>query len=460
MGQYSQSGRGLNGVVAHTRLCRRSRGGCAWWWSRRRPARRGGAQGGGDGASRRPRKMRTWAKARPMRVEVTRGQPQRDFSHATTRPGPGAGTARSNSACRPHIALSGVQRTVDVPRRAHRGRLPGREHPSSRSRQRERRARHGAWRGRTSRGQASRPRTTRLDPGRMPGREIRHHSVEHSAPCAFDRRREAALVEVPRGGLEAADVGQRDPSVEYAADARRRGLAGGADNGALEKHVRGRGGDEESKSDDDAQHEGKPGARLSPGRGCGPGAGTIGALTGGGGQRRRCPRLRGRLDVGETFVDGSFPLGSMFRARVRTVIGQTIERSGPEAIPGPACGIALYGLQFAEPGTREGIETSRASRRFDPMPKYVSTAPRDRVMRPGQAWVSCDGRSVASLCETGGAAASAARMPLTPLRLLSHAAAAACRCPTVAASTVSARRACQMHSDHECVGSTARRRLG
>ena len=58
--------------------------------------------------------MRTWAKARPMRVEVTRGQPQRDFSHATTRPGPGAGTARSNSACRPHIALSGVQRTVDV----------------------------------------------------------------------------------------------------------------------------------------------------------------------------------------------------------------------------------------------------------------------------------------------------------------------------------------------------------
>ena len=41
LGQYSQSGRGLNRVVAHTRLCRRSHGGCAWWWSRRRPARRG-----------------------------------------------------------------------------------------------------------------------------------------------------------------------------------------------------------------------------------------------------------------------------------------------------------------------------------------------------------------------------------------------------------------------------------
>ena len=47
------------------------------------------------------------------------------------------------------------------------------------------------------------------------------------------------------------------------------------------------------------------------------------------------------------------------------------------------------------------------------------------------------------LRETGGAAAGAARVPLTPLRLPSNAAARACRCPTVAASTVSARCVCQ-----------------
>ena len=224
--------------------------------------------------------MRIWAKARPMRVEATRVQAQRDFSHATaTRPGPGCRDAeveqrlptahsvvRGAARRRPAAAAAGG-RTGGGFRYAnahHRGPGSGR-------------GEHDVVLGEGERRAVERPGHEPFDSGRMPGREVRHHPVEHAAPRALDRRREAALVEVPRGGLEAADVGERNPGVEYGADSRRRRLAGGAGNGAVEERVRGRGrsGDEDKKSDGGTQHERNPGRGRDRAEGAGRAQGPL-----------------------------------------------------------------------------------------------------------------------------------------------------------------------------------------
>ena len=136
--------------------------------------------------------------------------------------------------------------------------------------------------------------------------------------------------------------------------------------------------------------------------------------------------------------------GVSSRSKLRTAgaAGQRKCSSRP-AERGAAAALHGIGTRPDPTGHRDG---SRRRRPPDPDGRHaIDRAPGPHRAAPGAGvgWLSADGRSAASLCETGGAAANAARVPCDALRCRPMRRLRRAGRPTVAASTVSARRACQ-----------------